>query len=85
MADVELRAGSMGPILVDESDYAHPDCVMRREDIEDLVPQAGTGLTAAVTVVTNVGAFNGVVKKKTRIMTFTNGSLTGVTTETDWS
>jgi hypothetical protein len=83
MANVSLMAGSSGPMIVNESDYAHPDCVMRREDIEVL---GGTsGLSVSITVVTDVGVFNGIVKKRTKILTFTDGLIIAVSDETAWS
>ena len=84
MAKVNLRIGSDGPHPVEESIYDDPDGVMRREDVEALV-EVPSGLSMAQTVVTAVGVFDGVVMKKTRILTFTSGRLTSVSVETDWS
>lgn len=70
---------------IDDDTYALPDCVMRREDIESLVEGDLHGLTVAVTVVTAVGVFNGSLKRKTQILTFTDGLLKAVSAETAWS
>lgn len=70
---------------IDDDTYALPDCVMRREDIKEMVEDTLGGLTAAVTVVTAVGVFNGLLKKKTQILTFTDGLLKAVSAETAWS
>ncbi len=85
MADVDLKIGSDGPHPVAEEDYIDPDGVVRREDIEAMIAAESSGLTMAQTIVTDVGVFNGALKKKTRILTFTNGRLTSVSTETAWS
>lgn len=82
---VSIKYGTTGPYKCPDAAYAEDDCVMRRADIVALVATVSGGLSQDLVLVTDVGVFNGVVMKKTRTLTFTNGRLTAVGTETAWS
>lgn len=57
-----------------------------KDDILDLISaQHAEGLGIGITYVTDIGIFDGVLKKKTRTLTFVEGMLVEVSLESTWS
>ena len=67
------------PVIEDEHS------ALPKKDIEELIKGNLDGLTVEFTVMTDVTVLNGLVKKRIRTLTFENGLLVKLSTESIWS
>ena len=86
----EAGSGSK-PIKIGETTYWYDPSVenehsaLPKKDIEELITQAFEGLSGDLALMTNITIINGVIKKKTRTLTFNDGVLKSVSPESAWS
>ncbi len=81
MADKQYYLGSQGPFKYDDANETD-EHLARRGDVFELL----TGqLTQDITLVTDVSIIGNLLKKKTRTLSFEDGTLVSVSVESAWS
>ena len=81
MAIKTFYIGSQGPYRFDDANETDEHLVRRGDVLELLTGQH----TEDVTVVTNVSIIGNVLYKKTRTLSFEDGTLVSVSAESAWS